>query len=98
MGQVGGEGMPAHSHYKEGKGEPLASDPNIVWLRQLLEWQKEVQDPRTFLSTLKVDLYPDGDYAFPPKGAGSSFPRGAPPLDFTYRVHATLRHHCAPSR
>ena len=49
------EGIAAHWHYKEGKIEARASDPNIVWLRQLLEWQKEVEDPRTFLTTLKVE-------------------------------------------
>ncbi|HSS50510.1 MAG TPA: RelA/SpoT family protein, partial [Thermoanaerobaculia bacterium] len=54
MDLVAEEGIAAHWRYKEGKAEPLASDPNIVWLRQLLEWQKEVQDPRTFLTTLKV--------------------------------------------
>ena len=98
MDLVAEEGIAAHWRYKEGKAEPLASDPNIVWLRQLLEWQKEVQDPRTFLSTLKVDLYPDEVYAFTPKGEVFSFPRGATPLDFAYRVHTDLGHHCAGSR
>ncbi len=98
MDLVAEEGIAAHWRYKEGKGEPLASDPNIVWLRQLLEWQKEVQDPRTFLTTLKVDLYPDEVYAFTPKGEVFSFPRGATPLDFAYRVHTDLGHHCAGSR
>jgi len=98
MDLVAEEGIAAHWRYKEGKGEPLASDPNIVWLRQLLEWQKEVQDPRTFLSTLKVDLYPDEVYAFTPKGEVFSFPRGATPLDFAYRVHTDLGHHCGGVR
>src|SRR6185436_9540591 len=65
---------------------------------QLLEWQKEVQDPRTFLTTLKVDLYPDEVYVFTPKGDVLSFPRGATPLDFAYRVHTDLGHHCAGAR
>ncbi|MEA2603939.1 MAG: diphosphokinase / guanosine-3,5-bis(diphosphate) 3-diphosphatase [Acidobacteriota bacterium] len=98
MDLVAEEGIAAHWHYKEGKAEPLASDPNILWLRQLLEWQKEVQDPRTFLTTLKVDLYPDEVYAFTPKGEVFSFPRGATPLDFAYRVHTDLGHHCGGSR
>jgi guanosine-3',5'-bis(diphosphate) 3'-pyrophosphohydrolase len=99
MDVVAEEGIAAHWRYKEGKGEArAASDPNIVWLRQLLEWQKEVQDPRTFLSTLKVDLYPDEVYVFTPKGAVFSFPRGATPLDFAYRVHTDLGHHCAGAR
>jgi guanosine-3',5'-bis(diphosphate) 3'-pyrophosphohydrolase len=100
MDVVAEEGIAAHWHYKEGKAEARAraSDPNILWLRQLLEWQKEVQDPRTFLTTLKVDLYPDEVYAFTPKGEVFSFPRGATPLDFAYRVHTDLGHHCAGAR
>ncbi len=98
MDVVAEEGIAAHWRYKEGRVEARTSDPNIVWLRQLLEWQKEVQDPRTFLSTLKVDLYPDEVYAFTPKGEVFSFPRGATPLDFAYRVHTDLGHHCAGVR
>ncbi|HEY4573126.1 MAG TPA: TGS domain-containing protein, partial [Thermoanaerobaculia bacterium] len=99
MDLIAEEGIAAHWHYKEGKVEaPRASDPNILWLRQLLEWQKEVEDPRTFLTTLKVDLYPDEVYVFTPKGEVFSFPRGATPLDFAYRVHTDLGHHCAGAR
>jgi guanosine-3',5'-bis(diphosphate) 3'-pyrophosphohydrolase len=98
MDLVAEEGIAAHWRYKEGRAEPLASDPNILWLRQLLEWQKEVQDARTFLTTLKVDLYPDEVYVFTPKGEVFSFPRGATPLDFAYRVHTDLGHHCAGAR
>src|SRR5436305_1773990 len=98
MDVVAEEGIAAHWRYKEGRAEARTSDPNILWLRQLLEWQKEVQDPRTFLTTLKVDLYPDEVYAFTPKGEVFSFPRGATPLDFAYRVHTDLGHHCAGSR
>ncbi|HEX5760953.1 MAG TPA: bifunctional (p)ppGpp synthetase/guanosine-3',5'-bis(diphosphate) 3'-pyrophosphohydrolase [Thermoanaerobaculia bacterium] len=92
------EGIAAHWRYKEGKAEAAGGDPNILWLRQLLEWQKEVQDPRTFLTTLKIDLYPDEVYAFTPKGEVLSFPRGATPLDFAYKVHTELGHHCAGAR
>ncbi|HEV8578503.1 MAG TPA: bifunctional (p)ppGpp synthetase/guanosine-3',5'-bis(diphosphate) 3'-pyrophosphohydrolase [Thermoanaerobaculia bacterium] len=98
MDLVAEEGIAAHWRYKEGRIEAKASDPNILWLRQLLEWQKEVRDPRTFLTTLKVDLYPDEVYAFTPKGEVFAFPRGATPLDFAYRVHTDLGHHCAGAR
>jgi guanosine-3',5'-bis(diphosphate) 3'-pyrophosphohydrolase len=98
MDLVAEEGIAAHWRYKEGRAEAAASDPNILWLRQLLEWQKEVRDPRTFLTTLKVDLYPDEVYVFTPKGEVFSFPRGALPLDFAYRVHTDLGHHCAGAR
>ncbi|MGH7341879.1 MAG: RelA/SpoT family protein, partial [Candidatus Rokuibacteriota bacterium] len=87
------EGIAAHWRYKEGKAEVGESDRNILWLRQLLEWQKEVEDPRTFLTTLKIDLYPDEVYAFTPKGEVLAFPRGATPLDFAYKVHTDLGHH-----
>jgi GTP diphosphokinase / guanosine-3',5'-bis(diphosphate) 3'-diphosphatase len=98
MDLVAEEGIAAHWRYKEGRAEAAASDPNILWLRQLLEWQKEVRDPRTFLTNLKVDLYPDEVYVFTPKGEVFSFPRGAMPLDFAYRVHTDLGHHCAGAR
>jgi len=97
MDLIAEEGIAAHWRYKEGRIESR-EDPNILWLRQLLEWQKEVQDPRTFLTTLKVDLYPDEVYVFTPKGDVLSFPRGATPLDFAYRVHTDLGHHCAGAR
>ena len=99
MDLIAEEGIAAHWYYKEGRiTTPQEQDPNILWLRQLLEWQKEVQDPRTFLTTLKVDLYPDEVYVFTPKGEVFSFPRGATPLDFAYRVHTDLGHHCAGAR
>ncbi|HYG64327.1 MAG TPA: bifunctional (p)ppGpp synthetase/guanosine-3',5'-bis(diphosphate) 3'-pyrophosphohydrolase [Thermoanaerobaculia bacterium] len=98
MDLVAEEGIAAHWRYKEGRVTNGESDPNILWLRQLLEWQKEVQDPRTFLTTLKVDLYPDEVYVFTPKGQVLSFPRGATPLDFAYKVHTDLGHHCAGAR
>ena len=60
--------------------------------------RRRSQDPRTFLTTLKIDLYPDEVYVFTPKGEVFSFPRGATPLDFAYRVHTDLGHHCAGAR
>jgi len=105
MDLVAEEGIAAHWNYKEGLGgdgsrqkDPGARDPNIVWLRQLLEWQKEVKDDRTFLNTLKIDLYPDEVYVFTPKGEVFSFPRDATPLDFAYRVHTEVGHHTAGAR
>ena len=98
MNLIAEEGIAAHWHYKEGRVDTKVSDPNILWLRQLLEWQQEVQDPRTFLNTLKIDLYPDEVYVFTPKGEVHSFPRGATPLDFAYRIHTDLGHQCAGAR
>ncbi len=98
MDLVAEEGIAAHWRYKEGKGGPATTDRNILWLRQLLEWQKEVQDPRTFLTSLKLDLYPEEVYVFTPKGDVMSFPRGATPLDFAYKVHTDVGHHCSGAR
>jgi GTP pyrophosphokinase len=98
MDLVAEEGIAAHWEYKEGKEDPSGGDPEISWLRQVLEWQQEVNDPRTFMSALKVDLYPDEVYVFSPKGDVLSFPRGATPLDFAYRVHTELGHRCSGAR
>ena len=98
MDLVAEEGIAAHWHYKEGSDDPGETDPNILWLRQLLEWQKEVQDPRTFLTSLKIDLYPEEVYVFTPKGDVLSFPREVTPIDFAYKIHTELGHHCAGAR
>ncbi len=97
MDLIAEEGIAAHWQYKSG-GTADSEDQNILWLRQLLEWQKEVQDPREFLSALKIDLYPDEVYVFSPKGEVYSFPRGATPLDFAYRIHTELGHRCSGAR
>jgi GTP pyrophosphokinase len=98
MDAVAEEGIAAHWRYKEGRLEGNSTDAGIVWLRQLLEWQQDVSDPRAFLQTLKIDLYPEEVYVFTPKGEIMSFPRGATPLDFAYRVHTELGHHCSGAR
>ena len=98
MDLVAEEGIAAHWRYKENGSEAPASDQNILWLRQLLEWQKEIKDPRTFLTTLKIDLYPDEVYVFSPKGDVTCFPRGATPIDFAYKIHTDLGHQCSGAR
>jgi GTP pyrophosphokinase len=97
MDLVAEEGIAAHWHYKEG-ADLVESDRNILWLRQLLEWQKEVQDPRSFLTGLKIDLYPEEVYVFTPKGEVFSYPRGVTTIDFAYKIHTELGHHCAGAR
>jgi len=98
MDLIAEEGIAAHWRYKEGKGGPDEADDNVLWLRRLLELQTDTRDPRTFLSSLKVDLYPDEVYIFSPKGDVFAFPRGATPLDFAYRIHTDLGHHCVGAR
>ncbi|MDH3404014.1 MAG: bifunctional (p)ppGpp synthetase/guanosine-3',5'-bis(diphosphate) 3'-pyrophosphohydrolase [Acidobacteriota bacterium] len=96
MDRIAEQGIAAHWSYKESTDG--AGDPNILWLRQLVEWQKEVKDPRAFMTALKVDLYPDEVYAFTPKGDVLAFPLGATPLDFAYRIHTDLGHQCTGAR
>ena len=98
MDMLAEEGVAAHWRYKGGQLDTDQNDASIVWLRQLLEWQQEMPDPRTFLSALKIDLYPDEVYVFTPKGDVFSFPRGATPLDFAYRVHTEVGHHTSGAR
>ena len=98
MDAVAEEGIAAHWRYKEDSQVQPVDDQNILWLRQLLDWQQEIEDPRTYMTTLKIDLYPDEVYAFSPKGEVFSFPRGATPLDFAYKIHTDLGHRCVRSR
>ncbi len=95
MDRVAEEGIAAHWAYKEGKVQATASDSNILWLRRLLQWQRNSKEPRTFLSDLKIELYSDEVYVFTPKGDVQSLPKGATPLDLAYRVHTDLGHHCS---
>jgi len=98
MDLIAERGIAAHWKYKEGRLGPHADDARFQWLRQLVDWQSEVSDPRQFLSSLKVDLYPDEVYTFTPKGEVFAFPRGATPVDFAYRVHTDVGHRCVGAR
>jgi len=98
MDLVAERGIAAHWRYKEGKLGPQPEDTRFQWLQQLVDWQSDVSDPRQFLSSLKVDLYPDEVYTFTPKGEVFAFPRGATAVDFAYRVHTDLGHRCVGAR
>src|SRR2546428_7977182 len=97
MHRIAEEGIAAHWKYKEGKGTK-DNDANIQWLRQIMEWQQELKDPREFLNMVKVDLYPEEVYCFTPQGQVKSFPRGATPIDFAYSVHTEVGHRCVGAR
>jgi len=98
MDLIGEQGIAAHWKYKEGRLGASSDDSNFLWLRQLVEWQHEIKDPRVFMNSLKIDLYPDEVYTFTPKGDVFAFPRGATPLDFAYRIHTDVGHHCVGAR
>jgi guanosine-3',5'-bis(diphosphate) 3'-pyrophosphohydrolase len=98
MDLIAEQGIAAHWKYKEGRVGAREDDKNFLWLRQLVEWQNEIKDPRVFMHSLKIDLYPDEVYTFTPKGDVFAFPRGATPLDFAYRIHTDVGHHCVGAR
>jgi GTP pyrophosphokinase len=94
MHRVAEEGIAAHWKYKEGRRGPAEDDQRIAWVRHLVEWQRDMSDPSDFMSTLKVDLYPDEVYLFTPKGRVVVLPRDAPPVDFAYAIHSDIGNTC----
>ena len=92
------EGIAAHWKYKEGRVGAGRDEQYFLWLRQLLEWQKEVRDPQEFLQNLKIELYPEEVYIFTPKGEVKSLPRDATPVDFAYAIHTDVGHQCVGAR
>lgn len=98
MHRVAEEGIAAHWSYKSSGSYGEQDIKRFAWLRQVLEWQKEVKDPHEFLSSLKIDLYPDEVHCFTPRGEVKSLPRGATPIDFAYAVHTEVGHGCIGAR
>ena len=99
MHRTAEEGIAAHWKYKEGGGLTSASDQqSMAWLRQLVEWQQELSDPAEFLSTLKIDLYPEEVYTFTPKGTVIVLPRDATPVDFAYAIHTEVGNSCVGAK
>ena len=98
MHRIAEFGIAAHWAYKEasyfGKKQTVkVEEDKLAWLRETLEWQKELQDPQEFLDTLKTELFEEEVYVFTPKGAIKVLPRGATPIDFAYSIHAEIGHH-----
>ncbi len=98
MHRVAEEGIAAHWKYKEGRTGFDKDDRAFSWLRQLLEWQQEVQDPHDFLNSLKLDLYPEEVYCFTPRGEVKMLPRGASPVDFAFTIHTEVGYQCVGAR
>jgi GTP pyrophosphokinase len=98
MHRIAEEGVAAHWKYKDGRPVSNDDDQRIAWMRQLIEWSQELQEPGEFLSTLKVDLAPVEVYAFTPKGRVLELPRGATPVDFAYSVHTAVGHQCVGAK
>jgi len=96
MDEIAEKGIAAHWAYKEGR--PRNEDEQFAWLRQLMEWQKELKDPSEFISTVKVDLFSDEVYVFTPRGEVKELKRGSTPVDFAYLIHSDIGHHCVGAR
>ena len=97
MHKVAEEGIAAHWKYKDGPVS-VQDEQRLAWLRQVVEWQRDVSDPTEFLSTLKVDLYPEEVYTFTPKGKVVVLPRDATPIDFAYTIHTEVGHTCVGAK
>jgi GTP pyrophosphokinase len=99
MHRIAEEGIAAHWKYKAGSGVVTARDEErLNWIRQLVEWQKEMTDPNEFLSSLKMDLYPDEVYTFTPKGKVVVIPSDGTPVDFAYTIHTEVGHTCVGAK
>jgi GTP pyrophosphokinase len=98
MHEIAEEGIAAHWKYKEGKALGEVDDKRFTWLRQLLEWQRDLKDDAEFIESVKVDLFPHEVYVFTPKGAVKQFPVGATPVDFAYSVHSDVGNHCSGAK
>ena len=94
MHSVAEEGIAAHWKYKEGKSAAHADEGRFSWLRQMLEWQKELKDSSEFMSSVKVDLFPEEVYVFTPDGDVKELPKQSTPIDFAYSVHSDVGHRC----
>ncbi len=97
MHKMAEEGIAAHWKYKDG---PVSAqdEQRLAWLRQVVEWQRDVSDPSEFLSTLKIDLYPEEVYTFTPKGKVVVLPRDSSPIDFAYSIHTEVGHSCVGAK
>jgi guanosine-3',5'-bis(diphosphate) 3'-pyrophosphohydrolase len=98
MHRLAEEGIAAHWKYKGGHDLSQQDEERFAWLRHLVEWQQEMRDPGEFLSTLKIDLYPEEVYTFTPKGKVIVLPREAVPIDFAYAIHTEVGHHCVGAK
>ena len=90
MHRIAEEGIAAHWKYKAGDAVSAKDEARLAWVRQLMEWQREMSDPNEFMSTLKIDLYPEEVYTFTPKGKVVVLPKDSSPIDFAYAIHTDV--------
>ncbi len=98
MHYVAENGIAAHWLYKEGRQQMSRSDRQMVWLRDVLEWQKDMTNPSDFLEYLKIDLYSEDIFVFTPAGKLIHLPKGSTPLDFAFQIHTEVGIHCSGAK
>jgi GTP pyrophosphokinase len=98
MHQVSEVGIAAHWRYKEGSRSDREYDAKLAWLRQLMDWQREVSDATEFVEGIKLDIFQDQVFVFTPRGDVKDLPAGSTPLDFAYRIHTDVGHRCIGSK
>ena len=87
-------GVAAHWLYKEGQATDVRFEEKMTWLRQLLEWQREVSGAQEYVESFKTDIFQNQVFVYTPKGDLKELPAGATPLDFAYRIHTDVGHSC----
>ena len=98
MHRVAEEGIAAHWQYKEQGGGDEAEEKRFSWLRRLMEWQRDLDDPSEYMQSLRMDLYPEEIFVFTPTGEVKELPRGATPVDFAYSIHTEVGHQCVGAK
>jgi len=98
MHYIAENGIAAHWLYKEGRQQMSRDDRQMVWLRDILEWQKDLTKPYEFIEYLKIDLYAEDIFVFTPKGRLIHLPKGSTPLDFAFQIHTEVGIHCAGAK
>lgn len=91
-------GIAAHWKYKEGSSKKDNFDDKLAWLRQLLEWQNDLKDPKDFMETLKIDFFTDEVFIFTPNGDVINLSEGSTPIDFAYRIHTDVGNSCVGAK
>jgi len=94
MHHIAEYGVAAHWRYKEGEEKDIHFEERIAWLRQLIDWHRELSGAEEFLESVKTDIFIDQVFVYTPKGEIKDLPKGSTPLDFAYRVHTELGHRC----
>jgi GTP pyrophosphokinase len=94
MHQTSEVGIAAHWRYKEGSRSDREYDAKLAWLRQIVDWQRDISDATEFVEGIKLDVFQDQVFVFTPKGEVKDLPAGATPLDFAYRIHTDIGHRC----